>query len=70
MPHDEGSGRNSCAIWQRADGYGRSLADTAVAPFKANFGPRLYARGLAAEYEAAFAVGMLNGKIQVEGRFP
>jgi hypothetical protein len=53
--------------WRRATGYGRrSLAETAVGRHKALIGPRLRARGLAAQRgEAAIAVGALNRMIRV-----
>jgi transposase len=53
--------------WQRATSYGRrSLAETAVGRYKALIGPKLRARGLAAQQgEASIAVVVLNRMIRV-----
>jgi hypothetical protein len=53
--------------WQKVTGYGRrSLAETAVGRYKAIIGPRLRARGLAAQRgEAGIAAEVLNLMIRV-----
>jgi hypothetical protein len=49
--------------WQRATGYGRSLAETAVGRYKAIIGPKLRARLLPAQQGEAAEV--LNRMIRV-----
>ena len=55
--------------WQAAPGYGqRSLVETTMGRYKAMIGPRLRARGLAAQQtEAAVGVAVLN-RMLVAGR--